>query len=666
MKIRVCIFLLTLLPTLTLAAPGDERFLAAREAFRTGDRARLEAQYSAAQAAGVRGEAQTLDPWIEYWRLRQGIDELEDGTISDFLKRQNDSYLAERLRSDWLKAQGKKRQWAAYTSEYGYAALRQPDTELQCYALQARLAAQPESATATLAEARNLWFSILDLPESCMPLIDNLVRQGGLNVDDVWLRLRRLLENRRYQGAQRTADYLPGSAFPAVKSLEQIADKPLRYLDKSASAHNITTRQGRELLLFALQRLSRSDLTSAAARLRALGKKFSDEERAYAWGQLAWQAALRHQPEALDWYALANRDKGSSLSEEQRAWQIRAALRAHDWPRVQKAIDQLPPALATQADWIYWLGRARAEQGQGEEARTLFLKIAGQPSFYGNLADEELGRRITLPPRPQPPSAEELAAVRNQAGLRRALALFRLGMRPEGVREWNWALRGMNDRLLLAAAHLAQSNEIFDRAIYSAERTQALHDYSLRYLTPFRDNVLPQTRQMALDAGWVYGLMRQESRFVMNAQSGVGAKGLMQLMPKTAAWVAKKIGMTNFHPSDVTLMDTNVALGTHYLQMVLSDLDQHPVLASAAYNAGPGRARRWRGDQPLEGAIYAETIPFDETRDYVKKVMSNAVYYAAQFEGAPQSLKARLGMIGGGAATPAASTPATGKIADLP
>ena len=468
MKIRVCIFLLTLLPTLTLAAPGDERFLAAREAFRTGDRARLEAQYSVAQAAGVRGEAQTLDPWIEYWRLRQRIDELDDGTISDFLKRQNDSYLAERLRGDWLKAQGKKRQWAAYTSEYGYAALRQPDTELQCYALQARLAAQPESATATLAEARNLWFSILDLPESCMPLMDNLVRQGSLNVDDVWLRLRRLLENRRYQGVQRTADYLPGNTFPAIKTLEQIADKPLRYLDKLASAHNTATRQGRELLLFALQRLSRSDPTSAAARLRALGKKLSDEERAYAWGQLAWQAALRHQPEALDWYALANRDKGSSLSEEQRAWQIRAALRAHDWPRVQKAIDQLPPALATQADWIYWLGRARAEQGQGEEARALFLKIAGQPSFYGNLADEELGRRITLPPRPQPPSAEELAAVRNHAGLRRALALFRLGMRPEGVREWNWALRGMNDRLLLAAAHLAQSNEIFDRAIYSA------------------------------------------------------------------------------------------------------------------------------------------------------------------------------------------------------
>jgi soluble lytic murein transglycosylase len=138
----------------------------------------------------------------------------------------------------------------------------------------------------------------------------------------------------------------------------------------------------------------------------------------------------------------------------------------------------------------------------------------------------------------------------------------------------------------------------------------------------------------------VYGLMRQESRFVMNAKSSVGAKGLMQLMPATAKWVAKKINLANFHPNRVTEMDTNVTLGTHYMKMVLDSLDNHPVLASAAYNAGPGRARRWRADQPLEGAIYAETIPFSETRDYVKKVMSNAVYYNALFEGRPQSLKA--------------------------
>jgi soluble lytic murein transglycosylase len=172
------------------------------------------------------------------------------------------------------------------------------------------------------------------------------------------------------------------------------------------------------------------------------------------------------------------------------------------------------------------------------------------------------------------------------------------------------------------------------------------HDYALRYLAPFRDSVEPLAREIAVDSGWVYGLMRQESRFMMNAHSGVGAKGLMQLMPKTAQWVANKIGLKNYHPARVAELGTNVTLGTHYLKMVLTSLDNHPVLASAAYNAGPGRARRWRAEVPLEGAIYAETIPFNETRDYVKKVMSNAVYYSTLFEDKPQSLKTRLGMVG--------------------
>jgi soluble lytic murein transglycosylase len=139
--------------------------------------------------------------------------------------------------------------------------------------------------------------------------------------------------------------------------------------------------------------------------------------------------------------------------------------------------------------------------------------------------------------------------------------------------------------------------------------------------------------------------MRQESRFIMDAKSSAGAKGLMQLMPATAKWVAKKIGMDNYHPGRVTDMDTNVTLGTNYMRMVMDGLDNHPLLASAAYNAGPGRARKWRAETALEGAIYAETIPFSETRDYVKKVMANAMHYAAVMGIATPSLTARLGTI---------------------
>ena len=213
------------------------------------------------------------------------------------------------------------------------------------------------------------------------------------------------------------------------------------------------------------------------------------------------------------------------------------------------------------------------------------------------------------------------------------------------MREWSWYLRGMDDRQLLAAAQFARRQGAIDRAIAAAERTQLQHDYTLRYPAPFRDEIGAKAREASLDDAWVYGLMRQESRFVMEARSQVGARGLMQLMPTTARWVARKIGYSDYHPSRVAEIDTNVTLGTSYLKMVLDALDNHPVLASAAYNAGPNRARKWRADRALEGAIYAETIPFNETRDYVKKVMSNATYYAVLFEEKPVSLKARLGVI---------------------
>ena len=186
----------------------------------------------------------------------------------------------------------------------------------------------------------------------------------------------------------------------------------------------------------------------------------------------------------------------------------------------------------------------------------------------------------------------------------------------------------------------------FDRAINTADRTLEQHDFSLRYLAPYRDAVKQHAAQLNLDEAWVYGLIRQESRFIVDAKSRVGASGLMQLMPATAQWVAKKLGLKDWRWSQVTEVDTNVSLGTWYLRHVLDTLDGQPVLASAAYNAGPGRARAWRSGTAIEGAIYAETIPFNETRDYVQKVMANATYYAHTLGHQVQTLKQRLNTIG--------------------
>jgi soluble lytic murein transglycosylase len=232
-----------------------------------------------------------------------------------------------------------------------------------------------------------------------------------------------------------------------------------------------------------------------------------------------------------------------------------------------------------------------------------------------------------------------------QPAIQRTLALYRMDMRTDAAREWTFALSKFNDRQLLLAAEIARRNEMFDRAISAADRTVQLHDFNLRYLSPYRTELQGHIRDNDLDEAWVYGLMRQESRFVTKAKSTVGASGLMQIMPATARWVARKLGLKSYRNSLIQQMETNLKLGTYYMKSVLALFDNNPVLASAAYNAGPSRARHWRGDTALEGAVYAETIPFDETRDYVKKVMSNTVYYSKLFGQPQQTLKQRLGVI---------------------
>jgi soluble lytic murein transglycosylase len=242
-------------------------------------------------------------------------------------------------------------------------------------------------------------------------------------------------------------------------------------------------------------------------------------------------------------------------------------------------------------------------------------------------------------------SGEEIKSIGKDPAIARALALYHLGLRAEATEEWKWAIRKDDDRQLLAAAELAREQEWFDRAIGTAEKTREQHNFDLRFLTPYRDQASTYARQFQLDEAWIYGVIRQESRFVLEARSGTGAMGLMQLMPDTARWIARKLGLSHFRAHDAHNPNTNIKFGAYYLRTLMDALDNQAVLATAAYNAGPRRAQRWRDERAMEGAIYIESIPFNETREYVKKVMSNAMYYAVRF-GQPSSLlKDRLGAI---------------------
>lgn len=608
------------------AATQDDDFLAAREAFRAGDLARFERH--ARSLADY-----PLEPYLAYWRLRLRLEQAAPEEIQALLARVKDGPVANSLRADWLRLLAKSGQWEQFDAQY--AQFVGDDTDLLCLALQNRARSGNLEA---LDKARLLWFSGRDQPDNCTPLFDALAERRLLSEADVWARVRLALEAGNTGVARRAADYLPAAEQPDGSLLARIAVNPQAYLERKA--FNLKTRAGRETLMFAVQRLARSSPQLAAQQWGRLGEQVSEAERAYVWGLIAHQGAQRLDPAAPGWYARAG-----TLADAQLAWKVRAALRALNWAEVLAAIEAMSATEAQEPAWRYWKARALKALGRAAEAQALLRPLAADYSFYGQLAAEETGARVSVPLAPYKPTREEAQSIGRTPALQRALVFYRLNLRFEGNREWNWAIRGFDDRQLLAAAEFARQHEIYDRAINTADRTRELHDFSLRYLAPYRDVLKGYVAQQQLDEAWVYGLIRQESRFVPDIKSSAGAGGLMQLMPATARWVARKIGLRDWHGAKVTQVDTNVNLGTWYLRHVLDTLDGQPVLASAAYNAGPGRARAWRADAPMEAAIYTESIPFNETRDYVKKVMSNASYYSQQFGHTLVSLKERIGVI---------------------
>lgn len=576
-------------------------------------------------------QGDVLEMYPRYHLLTTQITTLSEDDASDFLARYADTPLAERFRAEWLKELGRRQNWASYAAEY--PKLESPNHELKCLQAQALLALGRDGA---LGLARPIWFSGKGQPSACGPVFESLYAAGKLNKEDAWQRIRLALAEDSLELAASLAEKVGAPGAFNAKTLAALRTQPEKGWPQP------DTRAGRETALYLLSRLARSAPERAARLLSEVESHWPEADRRYGWSMIGEQAARKQHPHASAWFVHAG-----EMDAEARAWSVRAALRAGDWLSVLERIDAMPAQEQQETAWRYWRARALRELGRASEANPLFDALADGRDFYSLLAREELGTVLEAPDVQYRPSEEEIRAIQQIPGIKRARALFDQGWRNEAVREWSWAMRGLADTLLLASAEHARRQGWLDRAIYSAERTKQLHNHTLRYLAPHRDIVLKQAREEGLDPAWVYGLMRQESRFVSDARSGVGAQGLMQLMPATAKWVANKLGWKKFNQNDVHDIQTNVALGTHYLSGIWQQLDSSQVLATAGYNAGPGRARAWKSDGPLDAAVYIETIPFSETRDYVKKVMANAVHYSATFGSGQTSLKARIGTIPG-------------------
>ena len=619
----------------TLSADQDSDFIAAREAFQKGN-AKLLDDYA------KRLKRHVLWPYVEYFQLRMVLRTTNIETIAHFLLRHEGTLVADRLRSDWLKVLGKNQQWQHFEAEYPL--LVNKDTELMCYYYQHYLNLKDKTA---LADARALWFTSTDLPDSCTPVFQTLIYSGLISLEEIWTRIRLALEEGQTGVATHVSRYLSSNEALNSAELNNAAKNPLHYLDTLKS--KIRTRSDREIALFALLRLLRNDTDQAYTRWLKIKDQFTASDRSYFLGRLGHRAAMRHDSRALAWFREAqNTTQAYPPSDAVLAWQVRAALRAANWYEVLNTINRMSTAEQRVDAWRYWKARALKAQGNTLDANNIFIPLSDEHSFYGQLAREELGTMLSIADKTYRVSQKEVSAMAQRPGIQRAMAFSRMDLRTEAYREWIWTIRNYTDAELLAAAEVARRQGLYDRAINTANRTVSQHDFSLRFLSPHREMLKKVLQQHELDEAWVYGLIRQESRFIAEIKSHAGAVGLMQLMPNTAEWVAKQLGIKNFRQHLVTDVNTNLRLGTYYLKHVLNTLDNQPLLASAAYNAGPGRAKRWRGDTlPLEGAIYAETIPFNETRDYVKKVLKNSMYYAKVLNHGHHSptLKQRLGVV---------------------
>lgn len=621
-------------------APGDSVLLQMQEAARKGDKKRLTALLP--QAAG-----HPLEPWAAYWELKARLDTATPAEVDAFLQRWRGTYQEDRLRNDWLLLLGQRRQWSDFERMLPDFRMND-DKEVRCYdlAVQTIEGRQPPIAA---QEVLRLWYGQRDTDDGCTQAASELYAIKKLEDEAIWKRARLAAELNRQTAARKAVGIV---APDAMQQVAQVFASPAKYLAQGAKGQGNT---GRELAGLALIRIAANDPEQAADLMRdKWARQLRAEERDWVWGVIGKVSARRLSSDAVDYFAQVS--KPERMSEEAQEWMVRSNLRAGNWHTVRKTIEAMSPAMQADSTWVYWKAQAlrndrRATEADQAEAQRLLQHIAGVKGFYEKLALEDLGQVVQMPPPPSPLTAQEKAAAAQNPGLQRALYAINMGLRSEGVREWNYTVGlhipgGMSDRELLAAADLACQNQIWDRCINTSERTREVIDWKQRFPMPFQETVVAKAQSIGLDPAYVYGLIRQESRFIMDARSHVGASGLMQVMPATAKWTAKKIGMTDFKPHMINDHDVNITIGTSYLKLALDDFDGSMALAAAGYNAGPGRPRNWRNGPVLDGAIWAENVPFAETRDYVKKVLSNTTNYAALITGQPQSLKARLGTVG--------------------
>jgi soluble lytic murein transglycosylase len=589
-----------------------------------------------------------LYPYLEAAALEHDIRQLDRAAVESYLKRYPDLIPASDLHRDFLLELARRQDWNTFLALYRPGL---GDT-LTCDALQAQLARDD-----TLDFDRDLaaLWAKPNLPGACDAVLNAAHDQGLLTSGRLWARIERAAAAGQAGTIAALASWLPAGDSSSAQQLAQALRDPAAAA--AAAANWPDTPRNTQAATLAISRLARRQSDSADTAWQKLQThfSFSEQQRDTILHALALFHATDFDADAL---ARLIALPAAAQSDASREWRVRVALATQQWPAVLAAIEAMPAAQQQDGEWRYFRARALAALGRNDEARQELATLSGEATFFGFLAADRLGQPYAICPLQLADDPQQEQALLKQPGLLRAFELYAVDLQKLARREWNRALDGADATTLRLASDLAHRRGWYDRAIFTLSSGDALRLYDLRFPLASQDGLVPQATEAGIEPAWAYGILRAESAWMSDAQSGADARGLMQLLPATAALVAKRNGLDWGGGNTLYDPTVNIALGTRYLAQLAQRFNGSPWLASAAYNAGPNRVDQWLAARgTLTPELFIATIPFKETREYVARVMAFSVIYDWRINGSTAvPLSTRLNAIGQPYGLPNAST----------
>ena len=561
-----------------------------------------------------------LYPYLEYELLKKTLPRASNRSIQDFLDDYADTPLAGYLRLRWLNQLARQKRWQDYVDFYQ----PQKNIERQCHYLNALIRTGSKSQALTLVEP--LWLYGKSRPKACDPVFDTWKKSPGFSTDLVWQRIELSIDKGQIKLARYLAKLLPAADKPWVERWINAHEKPHSVLrDKNFKRPH---KYKNKILAHAVKREIRVSVFGALDLWEQLQARhqFDELETHLMNRKLAfWLMRREDSPAAYEFVANVEPCSHDSRLQETR---LRAGLLRQDWPKVLAWLDRLPAAEQASERWQYWRARALQEQGDAAAANKIFRQLAESRGYYGFRAADQVDLPYRFAPGKTPVDEKVSNSIRQSATVARIEELLALDRKDAARREWYKFTRDMQADELMAAAMLAKAWGWHDQAIFTLARSDYWDDLETRFPLEHKKPVRKQAKATRLDPSWIYGIIRQESAFNAAVRSHAGAIGLMQLMPATARYVSRKLlKQKTLKQSQLQIPENNILLGTTYLRYVLDKLQQNPVLATAAYNAGPHRVNSWLPKHQLPADIWVELIPFRETRQYVQRVFTYASIY---------------------------------------